>query len=63
MAKRRSTSLKEKKIYEPVEFKPLPPYPAERKDKAKTTEWLDYLRYEENQGSEENLDESIISKA
>lgn len=43
MTIRRSISHKEKKIYETIEFKPLP---IERKDEAKTTDWLEqqYIR-------------------
>ena len=68
MTIRRSISLRVKKIYETIEFKPLP---IERKDEAKTTDWLEqqYIRdleEEEKQrqnDEEEAGDESIISKA
>ena len=59
--KRRSKSLKEKRVYETIDFKPLP---RERKDEAKTTDWLDQgqLEEKEEQNEEKDVEESIISQ-
>ena len=42
--KKRSVSLKEKKIYDTIDYEPLRP---EREDEAKTTDWLEYGQFEQ----------------